>query len=209
MQKRPGTDLTIVTSSIAQVNQKLPEIMERYQVIATTGIAQPNIPVPFITLEQFIDADIDQLLDQLLIEDELLDLDQKQLEQNVDEDDTRQLCIQFLERNVTFINPKKVIDLLWNFADKVIEQWQFTDELKGFRINFILHCGNMLERNVLHRTLTPPDGYQGKLYGNAAYEQLHLATQSLARALNIDILPVEEYYLLELIENHRARVQSK
>ena len=26
----------------------------------------------------------------------------------------------------------------------------------------------MLERNVLHRTLTPPDGYQGKLYGNAA-----------------------------------------
>ena len=209
LQKRPGTDLTIVTSSIAQVNQKLPEIMERYQVIATTGIAQPNIPVPFITLEQFIDADIDQLLDKLLIEDELLDLDQKQLEQNVDEDDTRQLCIQFLERNVTFINPKKVIDLLWNFADKVIEQWQFTDELKGFRINFILHCGNMLERNVLHRTLTPPDGYQGKLYGNAAYEQLHLATQSLARALNIDILPVEEYYLLELIENHRARVQSK
>lgn len=67
----------------------------------------------------------------------------------------------------------------------------------------------MLERNVLHRTLTPPDGYQSKLYGNAAYEQLHLAIQSLARALNIDILPVEEYYLLELIENHRARIQSK
>ena len=78
LQKRPGTDLTIVTSSIAQVNQMLPEVMERYQVIATTGIAQPNIPVPFITLEQFIDADIDQLLDQLLIEDELFDLDQHQ-----------------------------------------------------------------------------------------------------------------------------------
>ena len=187
----------------------LPEVMERYQVIATTGIAQPNIPVPFITLEQFIDADIDQLLDQLLIEDELLDLDQKQLEQNVDEDDTRQLCIQFLERNVTFINPKKVIDLLWNFADKIIKQWEFTQELKGFRINFILHCGNMLERNVLQRPLTPPDNYQSKLYAHPDYEALHRYTQSLARALNIEILPVEEYYLLEIIENHQSRIQSE
>lgn len=208
LQKRQNDEIEIVTSSIIEINQRLPEIMQHYQLIATTGIAQPAVPVPFISLEQFIDSDIDQLLDKLLLDNELfIDFDTTELTTSDETDDTKELCIQFLERNVTFINPKKVIDLLWSFADKVIEEWQFVEELKGFRINFILHCGNMLERNVLKKPLSEPENCQQKLLAEPLYEKLHLYTQSLARMLNIEIPMVEEYYLLELILNHQARIQ--
>lgn len=208
LQKRQNDEIEIVTSSIIEINQRLPEIMQHYQLIATTGIAQPAVPVPFISLEQFIDSDVDQLLDKLLLDNELfIDFDTTELTTSDETDDTKELCIQFLERNVTFINPKKVIDLLWSFADKVIEEWQFADELKGFRINFILHCGNMLERNVLKKPLSEPENCQQKLLAEPLYEKLHLYTQSLARMLNIEIPIVEEYYLLELILNHQARIQ--
>ena len=208
LQKRQNDEIEIVTSSIIEINQRLPEIMQHYQLIATTGIAQPAVPVPFISLEQFIDSDIDQLLDKLLLDNELfIDFDTTELTTSDETDDTKELCIQFLERNVTFINPKKVIDLLWSFADKVIEEWQFAEELKGFRINFILHCGNMLERNVLKKPLSEPENCQQKLLAEPLYEKLHLYTQSLARMLNIEIPMVEEYYLLELILNHQARIQ--
>lgn len=208
LQKRQNDEIEIVTSSIIEINQRLPEIMQHYQLIVTTGIAQPAVPVPFISLEQFIDSDIDQLLDKLLLDNELfIDFDTTELTTSDETDDTKELCIQFLERNVTFINPKKVIDLLWSFADKVIEEWQFAEELKGFRINFILHCGNMLERNVLKKPLSEPENCQQKLLAEPLYEKLHLYTQSLARMLNIEIPMVEEYYLLELILNHQARIQ--
>ncbi|HJF19747.1 MAG TPA: sigma 54-interacting transcriptional regulator [Enterococcus columbae] len=208
LQKRQNDEIEIVTSSIIEINQRLPEIMQHYQLIATTGIAQPAVPLPFISLEQFIDSDIDQLLDKLLLDNELfIDFDMTELTTSDETDDTKGLCIQFLERNVTFINPKKVIDLLWSFADKVIEEWQFAEELKGFRINFILHCGNMLERNVLKKPLSEPENCQQKLLAEPLYEKLHLYTQSLARMLNIEIPMVEEYYLLELILNHQARIQ--
>lgn len=208
LQKRQNDEIEIVTSSIIEINQRLPEIMQHYQLIVTTGIAQPAVPVPFISLEQFIDSDIDQLLDKLLLDNELfIDFDTTELTTSDETDDTKELCIQFLERNVTFINPKKVIDLLWSFADKVIEEWQFVEELKGFRINFILHCGNMLERNVLKKPLSEPENCQQKLLAEPLYEKLHLYTQSLARMLNIEIPMVEEYYLLELILNHQARIQ--
>ncbi|EOT42061.1 sigma-54-dependent transcriptional regulator [Enterococcus columbae] len=208
LQKRQNDEIEIVTSSIIEINQRLPEIMQHYQLIASTGIAQPAVPVPFISLEQFIDSDVDQLLDKLLLDNELLvDFDTEELALASETDDTRDLCIQFLERNVTFINPKKVIDLLWGFADKIIQEWQFTEELKGFRINFILHCGNMLERNVLKKPLSEPEDYLEKLHSEPLYDKLHLYTQSLARMLNIELPPVEEYYLLELILNHQARIQ--
>ena len=56
---------------MADLKTELEPIQRQYQLIATTGIIDPKIDAPFISLERFIDQDVDQLLEEILLENDL------------------------------------------------------------------------------------------------------------------------------------------
>ena len=108
-----------------------------------------------------------------------------------------------LETNFTFLNPKKMIEPLWQFTADVMHTWQIATAEKGFRINFLLHSAGMLERVLLDQPLTGTLEEEQSLLADPEYEQLHRHVLSLGRTLNLMIPLVEEYYLLSMI--HRQQ----
>ncbi len=201
LSKRQNQSVEVVTLAVADLRSELESIQQRYQLIASTGIVDPHIDAPFISLERFIDQDVDQLLDDILLDNELSYEDEVQL----DDQQSKAICIGYLEENFTYINAKKVVDPLWQFSIELIRDLELNDARQGFQINFVLHTAGMLERIVLRQPLTVSTEELADMYHHPQYEQLHVHVQSFARLMNLAIPDAEEYYLLALIKNHQEK----
>lgn len=201
LNKKEITDIEILTLSVLEIQEKIPEIQQKYQLIATTGVINPNLPVPFISLEDFILQSTDELVDRLLLGDYLIHSETITL----DQEETKAVCISFLEKSFTFLNPKKIIDPLWQFTSDVMNTWQISREEKGFRINFLLHVAGMLERVLLNQPLTCTKEEELELTVSEEYEKLHVHVLSLGRTLNLMVPLTEEYYLVAMIKRQIIR----
>ena len=95
VSKRQDVELTVLALSVLELEKELPKLIENYQVIATTGITDPQIVAPFIPLERFIDQNIELILDQLLLEAELDETDEVPLS----EETAKQTC-DFIKRAI-------------------------------------------------------------------------------------------------------------
>lgn len=194
LAKKRIADIEILTLSVVDLKEKVPQIQKKYDLIATTGVIDPKLPVPFISLESFVTQDTDELIDRLLTGNQLL-----AETVSMDQEQTKQVCIEFLENNYTFLNPKKMIEPLWQFASDIMNSWHIASEEKGFRINFLLHAAGILERVLLNQPLSTTNEEVHWLQASEDYEQLHVHVQSLGRTLNLMIPLAEEYYLLAMI----------
>ncbi|MBS4534488.1 sigma 54-interacting transcriptional regulator [Clostridium sp. D2Q-14] len=196
LDKKRINDIEVVTLSAVDLQNTLPEVQKRYQVIASTGVVDPQLAVPFISLENFVTKDIDELIEHLLIGNGILNEGTTTL----DYKETKQVCMDFLEKNFTFLNPKKMIDPLWQFTEDIMNTWRVSKEEEGFRINFLLHAAGMLERVLLHQPLTGAEEEERALQDDEHYDKLHVHVLSLGRILNLTIPLMEEFYLLALIK---------
>lgn len=192
-------DVEILTLSIVNLQERLPKIQKSYELIAATGVLDPKLPVPFVSLEAFITQDTDDLLDKLLKNSQIV-FDAKEL--NLQE--TKEICLEYLETNFTFLNPKKMIEPLWQFTEDVMTTWQIPQKEAGFRINFLLHSAGMLERILLQQPLTGTE--EADMMTDELYEQLHVHLLSLGRTLNLTIPVIEEYYLWAMIHRKVEKI---
>ena len=127
----------------------------------------------------------------------------------MDQEETKEICVNFLEKNFTFLNPKKMIDPLWRFTSDIMNSWKISKEEKGFRINFLLHVAGMLERVLLEQPLTGTEEEEQAVLSSEGYDQLHVHVLSLGRTLNLMIPLIEEYYLLAMINRQLVRNTQK
>ncbi|WP_068707149.1 sigma-54-dependent transcriptional regulator [Tetragenococcus solitarius] len=199
LDKKRIKDVEVLTVSAVDLSQLLPEIQKHYQVIAATGVVDPQLAAPFITLENFITQNTDELIDQLLLNHQEVETKEPLV---FDESETREVCLNYLEKNFTFLNPQKLIDPLLQFTEEVMNNWQIASEEQGFRINFLLHAAGMVERAALQQPLSTSEEEKQKLLNDPDYESLHIQVLSLSRVLNLTFPITEEVYLLALI-NHQ------
>lgn len=201
LSKRQNQNVTVVTLSVADLKTELEPIQRQYQLIATTGIIDPKIDAPFISLERFIDQDVDQLLEEILLENDL------SFEQDValGEEQAKEVCLKYMEQNLTFVNPQKVIEPLWQFGYQLIHDLELIDAIPGFQINFVLHSAGMIERIVLQQPLTVDEALVSALKQEPLYQKLHVHVRSFSRLMNVEIPESEEYFLAELIKNHQEK----
>lgn len=196
LDKKMVTDIEILTLSAVDMNDQLTAIQQKYHLIAATGVVDPQIGAPFITLENFITQDTDQLIDQLLFDTEI-----KQTEPFMkDDEQLREVCLDYLEESFTFLNPKKMIEPLWQFTQEIMRHWQIAKTEQGFLVNFLLHAAGMIERLILRQPLSATADEKQELCQDPDYEALHIQILSLDRILNLTIPLAEEYYLLALIQ---------
>lgn len=201
LSKRQNQNVEVVTLSVADLRTDLDQIQQRYRLIAATGIIDPHIDAPFISLERFIDQDVDLLLDDILLENDLSFEDEVQL----DDRQAKEICVRYLEENFTYVNAKKVVEPLWKFGEEIIHDLDLVGAQQGFQINFVMHGAGMLERILLRQPLTVSEIDLAAMEENPLYGQLHVHVQSFSRLMNIEVPKTEEYYLLELIKNHHEK----
>ena len=195
LQRKQISGIEVLTLSVLEVKEKVPQLQKKYDIIASTGVIDPGIPVPFISLEDFITQNTDELIERLLVGDYLHQQDAVALEHA----EIKEVCIMYLEKSFTFLNPQKMIEPLWQFTSDVMNSWEISIDGKGFRINFLLHAAGMLERVLLNQPLTIEDEELQKMLVAQEYEQLHIHTVSLGRIFNLSIPEAEEYYLWAMI----------
>ena len=161
--------LEVIPLSIVNMKEVLPKIQEDYEIIATTGITNPKIGVPYISMENFFSGEAEKIIQQL-----------------------KEICLKYMEQSFTFINGKKIIDLLWSFAKNIQTQLAMPEEYT-FYINLIMHTSGMLERILRNDTLTVSEKELGRLVQEPIYPVIVASIETMEEALNMDV-PAEEVY---------------
>lgn len=195
------TDVTVFTLAIVELANELPKLLVEYEVIASTGVVDPKIDAPFVSLERFINADIHELIDSLFFEEDLL-FDAETLADSSDfstEEIRKQTCQQFISETVTFLNPEKVIDVLWQLSSKIVEQFALGAIDYSFHTNFSTHCASMLERTLLAQNLSITKEEHERLLSWSEYPWLHEHIQRLGQLFALTIPSAEEYFIAEMI----------
>lgn len=194
-------DVVVVTLSIVNLNNALPNLLETYEIVASTGVVNPKIEAPFISLEHFINADIDELIDYLFFEQDGEDLTQQDFSQETTNESIRkQACKQFISDTVTFLNPDKVIDALWLLSSEIVHHFSLPDSDYSFQTNFSTHCSSMLERIIVGQTLNISDAERVETQNWVSYSWLHEKLQQLGEFFHLTIPVNEEYFLAEMIQ---------
>ncbi|AYW48926.1 transcription antiterminator BglG [Tetragenococcus osmophilus] len=202
LAKKQITDIEVLTVSAVELEQRLPEIQKQYKVIAATGVVDPQLAAPFITLENFITQNTDELIDKLLLDHQELTTTEPI---EFSDSKTKEVCLDYLGKNFTFLNPQKLIDPLLQFTEDIMENWEIAKQEQGFFINFLLHAAGMVERAVLRQPLTATEKEKEDLKNDSAYEALHVQVLSLGRVLNLTFSKAEEVYLLDLIKRQMEK----
>ena len=201
VSKRQDVELTVLALSVLELEKELPKLIENYQVIATTGITDPQIAAPFIPLERFIDQNIELILDQLLLEAELDETEEVPLS----EETAKQTCVKFIEQNFTFINGTKLIDPLWNFSDQVSEKLSIENHGYSFKINLVLHTVGMIERILLNEPLNVESDELEKAMEDPLFSSIQQLLSPLEKTIRFETPSSEVYYSLKLIRNELAK----
>ncbi|MGP6146383.1 sigma-54-dependent transcriptional regulator [Jeotgalibaca sp. A122] len=192
--------LKVLTTSIADLDQNLKLWEDRYTIIATTGIVDPKLTAPFIPLEKFIEKNSQELIEKIN------DLTAVAPSEAIQEAGAAQkLIYQFLEEHYTFLNPKKVMPILWEFVDECAGLQYHPEPGYAFHINLALHMGGVLERLINQDPLARVANTIKREERDSAIIQ---AIRHFERALAIRI-PEEEYdYIAYFVKKEKGNLDE-
>lgn len=187
-------DLEVLPISIVEMDSVLQNLQKDYQLVAVTGIVDPEIGVRYIPMEALFSGEAKTILQELIIDaDNLFD------PVVLNDDQSWELCEKYLRENFTFINPEKVMQPLWDFTSELTAA--FLKEVdQAFTINMVMHLGGMVERILRQDCLQIPDD-QVLDEQEDRFVQVREIAQMLEAALLITIPPEEIYYILQILNN--------
>lgn len=187
-------DLEVLPISIVEMDSVLENLQKDYQLVAVTGIVDPEIGVRYIPMEALFSGEAKTILQELIIDaDNLFD------PVVLNDDQSWELCEKYLRENFTFINPEKVMQPLWDFTSELTAV--FLKEVdQAFTINMVMHLGGMVERILRQDCLQIPDD-QVLDEQEERFVQVREIARMLEAALLITIPPEEIYYILQILNN--------
>ncbi|MTD40345.1 PRD domain-containing protein [Erwinia sp. CPCC 100877] len=190
-----GLELEVLPLSIVDMKEQLPDIQSKYQVLATTGITDPKIAAPYISMETFFSGEAEEIIEQLLMESDI------HVEaQELNELSAKKVCVDYMEQSFTYINAKKVIDPLWAFAD-IIRTGLSMQQDYSFYVNLVMHLAGAVERILLGDVLSVEQSELDVLLDDPDYSITMKAALYLKQTLNVTLPPGEIYYIIKLVAN--------
>lgn len=127
--------------SVVEMDEKIEKLKNEYEILASIGIRDPKINRPYISVESFIMGDSEELLR------EILKNNFKDVNKNT-EFMTREMVMDSLNEFLVYINPTKIIDVLFRFIMQIEESLncKYTTSKK---IQLMIHTGIAMERLLI------------------------------------------------------------
>ena len=188
-------DLEVLPISIVEMAAVLKKLQTNYQLIAVTGIVDPKIGVRYIPMELLFSGEAKSILQELVLDAE--DIFEPVV---LDDQQSWEICQDYLRTNFTFINAEKVMEPFWAFTQKLTEVFLGGLTNQAFTINMIMHLGGMVERIVRQDCLTVPEDQRSD-YNLERFQQVKEIAKIVEEALLIKIPPEELYYLMQILNN--------
>lgn len=187
-------NLEVLPISVVKMNAILEDLQAKYQLVAVTGIVDPEIGVKYIPMETLFSGEAKTIIQELII-----DADNQISPVVLDDKQTWELCERYLRENFTFLNPEKVMAPLWEFTSELTAI--FLKEVdQAFTINMVMHLGAMVERILRQDCLTIPND-QHLDVGDDHFQKIKVTAEKLEEELLITIPPEEIYYILQILNN--------
>jgi transcriptional regulatory protein LevR/transcriptional regulator with AAA-type ATPase domain len=188
--------IEVVPLSIIDMKSKLIKLQEDYHVVAVTGIVDPQIQAPFIPIEKIVNRGASQVLEELFIEgntDVFQDIE-------LDNESARKVCLNYMEESFTFINPKKLLDPLWEMAEALAKEAKREIDF-AFYINLVMHMAGVVERSVLHDPLTATETLATTFKEDDKHDFVLAEIKKIENKLHVKISQEECYYIIQLLNN--------
>lgn len=195
--------LKILPISVINMLETLKNIREEYDLVAITGLVDPDIDVPYFSMETLLSGKaVEELQDLLLTE--TVETAAASIPAEIDELEARELCREGIENYFTFINPAKVIDPLWEFTDRVNAYFTPRASYSSY-LNVVMHMAGVLERAARHDNLSAEieqinDEKETKLYDIVVKE-----IRQLEEIFSLQFSDEEIFYTIQNIKNTLAK----
>jgi transcriptional regulatory protein LevR/transcriptional regulator with AAA-type ATPase domain len=185
--------IQIIALPVVGLNEKARKLAEKYTILAAVGMKKPSLPVPFISLEQFIGGDGERAIEQALRGN--------QVEMKGDDPSyavVRNLCEDSLKTSLTYMNPHRAIPTLLHFCKKL--QQELDVHFKNTTtLRIVVHSAFALERALVHDELHYRD--QVTKRKKALLAIVRRATGVIKKELNLRLSDEELLYLVDLIDD--------
>ncbi|WP_213818201.1 sigma-54-dependent transcriptional regulator [Garciella nitratireducens] len=188
--------IKIIPIGVQELNKRIDSIKNKYSIIASVGIINPNIQAPFISLESLIGGNGEENLVNI-IQNKKITLKPKYTHTVV-----KELCEDSLKQFLTFLNPSKIISVLMNFLN-VLEENLKKNFDNAMRIRILVHVGCALERMVIKEGLIYKQ--DKRKIDSYVLKSLKIANQVINNSLNLTLNEDELFYIAEMLEDHIER----
>ncbi|MDR3596145.1 sigma 54-interacting transcriptional regulator [Clostridium sp.] len=187
-----NNSVKVIPVGLVNLNESIKRISEKHKVLALVGITNPNMGIPFISIEELINGAGENIL-RNIIEGKIITTSTMGENQVILEN----LCKQTLMEIVTFLNPEKIYSLLDSFI-KAIETSLEVSYDNPTKLRIMFHVACALERMLLNNGLSY-DSFDSTL--NEKYVQaLKSANLIFKEALSISLTDDEIYYIVDAIK---------
>lgn len=190
----PKSNLTVIPVSVKDIYKTINNISKNNKIICAIGIQNPNLGIPFISIENLIDGTGEVKLKNII---EGPNKDIYKENKNVV---LKTLCKQSLNEIITFLNPDKIYPLLKNFI-AFIEQSLNTKYENKTKLSLMIHLACALERVLLNDTLVYTDSLNplDKLY----FKVLKEGRLIFKKALSLELPDDEIYYIIDILKEYQ------
>lgn len=183
-------EIEVISVSLVGMNATIEKLAESYTILATAGVSKPSIQVPHLTLEELFQSFGKERIKQIVLES------QDSESYLVESMDTKELCEEYLGMYFTFLNPKKMIPILWEYSE-IIETDKKQTFSNSLKIGLVMHIAGVFERVLLNDTLSLEEmNLESHPYFNAVRD----ANTMVKTKLNLLIPDSEIGYILKIFD---------
>ncbi|WP_373470634.1 sigma 54-interacting transcriptional regulator [Carnobacterium alterfunditum] len=183
--------IEIFSISLVGIEEEVTKISQNYQVLATAGVAKTSLNVPHLSLEELFQSSGDEKVKQVILE-------QQYAEGNYAASmDTKQLCEEYLATYFTFLNPRKFINILWDYTEIIEEKLNKTLS-NSVQIGLLMHMAGVIERVLFRDPLNQPEEELDKT--SIYYQAIKDANLLLESKLNMSIPDSELFYIVKIVD---------
>ncbi|WP_026886971.1 sigma 54-interacting transcriptional regulator [Clostridium beijerinckii] len=185
-------NVNIISLGLKNLTKSIKKIQEENNILAIIGIANPNLGIPFISIEQLIDGTGENILISIIKGKKIETIKNTGDKQIIFEN----LCTQTIAEFITFLNPKKIYSLLDEFLN-ITERLLSVNFENPVKLRIMFHVACALERMVLNNGLVYDDGNIN--FHKETIEALKEASLIFKSALSINLTDDEIYYIADII----------
>ncbi|MBW9145514.1 sigma 54-interacting transcriptional regulator [Clostridium sp. CM027] len=184
-------EIEILPISIKDIKRKITKIKNNYSIIASVGILNPKIEAPFISLEELISGYGENILISIIQRKDF------KIEKGHENTVVKDLCKDSLNQFLTYLNPSKIISVLYQFVSLLEENTKISFN-NATKIRIMVHVGCALERMIIK------DGLKYKRekakINSHLVEIITGANKVFKDAINISLTQDEILFIAEMIE---------
>jgi len=187
--------INILPTGLDNLIKSINHISKSNKIIALIGIKNPNMGLPFISLEKLIDGSGEKVLKNLIEGNTIITSNDKAENQIV----LKNLCKQSLRELLTFLNPEKICSLLEDFVISIEKSLCINYE-NSDKLRIMLHVACAVERMISNDGLVYRESPDTLNKDNLS--ALNKASLIFKNSLSISLTNDELYYMVDILNEY-------